>query len=75
MNDKISSGQRQRLLLGLALINDPTLIFLDEPSTGLDPQSRINVWHIIREAVPDPAVFQAYISRQTVHGRRIRYLD
>ena len=49
MNDKISGGQRQRLLLGLALINDPTLIFLDEPSTGLDPQSRINVWHIIRE--------------------------
>jgi len=49
MNDKISGGQRQRLLLGLALINDPVLIFLDEPSTGLDPQSRINVWHIIRE--------------------------
>ncbi len=49
MNDKISGGQRQRLLLGLALINDPTLIFLDEPSTGLDPQSRLNVWHIIRE--------------------------
>ena len=48
MNDKISGGQRQRLLLGLALINDPELIFLDEPSTGLDPQSRHNVWEIIR---------------------------
>lgn len=50
MKDKISGGQRQRLLLGLALINDPELIFLDEPTTGLDPQARINVWQIIRDA-------------------------
>ncbi|MEH0019957.1 MAG: ABC transporter ATP-binding protein [Desulfobacter sp.] len=49
MNDKISGGQRQRLLLGLALVNDPHLIFLDEPSTGLDPQARHNVWDIIRD--------------------------
>jgi len=47
MNDNLSGGQRQRLLLALALINVPHLIFLDEPSTGLDPQARRNLWHII----------------------------
>ena len=47
LNDKISGGQRQRLLFALALINQPNLIFLDEPSTGLDPQARRNLWDII----------------------------
>lgn len=47
LNNKISGGQRQRLLLGLALLNDPTLVFLDEPSTGLDPQARQHIWEII----------------------------
>jgi len=49
MNDKISGGQRQRLLIALALINQPHLIFLDEPSTGLDPQARRNLWDIISD--------------------------
>ncbi len=48
MNDRISGGQKQRLLLGLALINDPDLVFLDEPSTGLDPLARQHMWKIIR---------------------------
>jgi len=47
-NNRISGGQRQRLLLGLALINDPDLLFLDEPTTGLDPQARQHVWEIIK---------------------------
>ncbi len=47
LNNKISGGQRQRLLLGLALLNDPELIFLDEPTTGLDPQARKHIWEII----------------------------
>lgn len=47
LNDKISGGQRQRLLFALALINQPNLIFLDEPSTGLDPQARRNLWGIV----------------------------
>ena len=47
-NDRISGGQKQRLLLALALLNRPTLVFLDEPSTGLDPQARHNLWDIIR---------------------------
>jgi ABC-2 type transport system ATP-binding protein len=48
MNNKISGGQKQRLLLGLALLNDPDLLFLDEPSTGLDPQARQHMWKIIK---------------------------
>ncbi|WP_029192763.1 ABC transporter ATP-binding protein [Paenibacillus harenae] len=44
---KLSGGQKQRLAIGLAMINDPALIFLDEPTTGLDPQARRNIWDII----------------------------
>lgn len=48
-NDKISGGQRQRFLLALALVNQPDLLFLDEPSTGLDPQARRNLWDLIQQ--------------------------
>jgi len=51
-NDRISGGQRQRFLLALALINRPELIFLDEPSTGLDPQARHNLWDVV-ETIKD----------------------
>jgi ABC-2 type transport system ATP-binding protein len=46
-NRKLSGGQRQRLLLAVALINRPRLVFLDEPTTGLDPQARRNFWTLI----------------------------
>ncbi len=48
-NDKISGGQRQRFMLALALINNPDLVFLDEPSTGMDPQARRNLWDVIQK--------------------------
>lgn len=45
--DKLSGGQKQRLFIALALLNDPDLIFLDELTTGLDPQARRATWNLI----------------------------
>ena len=44
----LSGGQRQRLSMALALVNDPRVVFLDEPSTGLDPQSRRAIWEVVK---------------------------
>jgi ABC-2 type transport system ATP-binding protein len=46
--DKLSGGQKQRLAVACALVGDPDLLFLDEPTTGLDPQSRRQLWDVIR---------------------------
>lgn len=46
---KLSGGQKQRLALACALVGDPRVLFLDEPSTGLDPQARLRVWEIVEE--------------------------
>ena len=46
---ELSGGQKQRFSIATTLINNPIIIFLDEPTTGLDPQARRNLWDLIRE--------------------------
>jgi ABC-2 type transport system ATP-binding protein len=45
---RLSGGQKQKMGMALSLVNDPELVFLDEPTTGLDPQARRAVWEVIR---------------------------
>jgi len=47
--DKLSGGQKQRLQIALALVNDPELVFLDELTTGLDPQARRGMWELVED--------------------------
>jgi ABC-2 type transport system ATP-binding protein len=53
--ENLSGGQRQRLSIATALVHSPTVFFLDEPTTGLDPQARRNLWELI-EQVRDKGV-------------------
>ena len=46
--DELSGGQKQRFSIAAALVNDPVVLFLDEPTTGLDPQARRHLWQVIR---------------------------
>jgi ABC-2 type transport system ATP-binding protein len=46
--DELSGGQKQKVGLALAMVNDPEVLFLDEPTTGLDPQARRAIWQVIR---------------------------
>ena len=46
--EKLSGGQRQRFRIATALVNDPRVLFLDEPTTGLDPQSRRHLWELVK---------------------------
>ena len=49
----LSGGQQQRFAIAIALVNDPDVVFLDEPTTGLDPQARRNLWEFIRSLHDD----------------------
>ncbi|WP_043598920.1 ABC transporter ATP-binding protein [Cellulomonas flavigena] len=52
---RLSGGQRQRLALAVAVVGRPRVVFLDEPSAGMDPQSRLAVWELVRELRDDGA--------------------
>ena len=46
-SSSLSGGMKRRLCLGISLIGDPEIVFLDEPTTGLDPQSKRQVWEMV----------------------------
>ena len=58
---KLSGGQRQRLFIALALVGDPEVVFLDELTTGLDPQARRATWDLVRQ-VRDAGVTVVLVS-------------
>jgi len=50
---ELSGGQKQRLSIAVALVNDPVVLFLDEPTTGLDPQARRQLWALVKKIQAD----------------------
>jgi ABC-2 type transport system ATP-binding protein len=73
-----SGGMRRRLDLAMTLIGDPRIIFLDEPTTGLDPRSRRTVWQIIRELAADGVTIfltTQYLEEADQLAHRIAVLD
>lgn len=76
---QLSGGQKRRLDIALGLVHAPTLLFLDEPSTGLDPQSRANLWeHILRlRAEHGTTVFLTthYLEEADRYAERVMVMD
>ncbi|MDI6102754.1 ATP-binding cassette domain-containing protein [Actinoplanes sp. NEAU-A12] len=75
---QLSGGQQRRLDLAMTLVGDPRLIFLDEPTTGLDPRSRHEMWRIVRELVAEGVtVFLTtqYLDEADELAARIAVLD
>jgi ABC-2 type transport system ATP-binding protein len=74
----LSGGQQRRLDLAMTLVGDPRLIFLDEPTTGLDPRSRHEMWQIVRELVAEGVTIfltTQYLDEADQLADRIAVLD
>lgn len=65
---KLSGSQKQRLVIALAFLPDPALVFLDEPTTGLDPQARHAIWDLVRDV---RARGKTIMLTTPLHGRYI----
>ena len=53
---KYSGGMKRRLSVAISLIGDPKVVYMDEPSTGLDPASRNNLWNVVKRAKQNRAI-------------------
>ncbi len=75
---KLSGGQRQRLAVACALVSDPELLFLDEPTTGLDPQARLSLWDVVdkfREGGGSVLLTTHYMEEATRLCDRVAIMD
>ncbi|RYY36550.1 MAG: ABC transporter ATP-binding protein [Sphingobacteriaceae bacterium] len=75
---QLSGGQKQRFSIATTLINNPRIIFLDEPTTGLDPQARRNLWDLIREirdAGTTVVITTHYMDEAEVLCDRVAFID
>ncbi len=76
--NELSGGQQQRLSIALALVNDPMIVFLDEPTTGLDPQARRRMWDVIRDISSQGktvVLTTHYMEEAEVLCRRVAVMD
>lgn len=76
--NELSGGQQQRLSIALALVNDPKVIFLDEPTTGLDPQARRHLWEVIKRINKEGVtvvITTHYMEEAEVLCKRIAIMD
>jgi ABC-2 type transport system ATP-binding protein len=75
---KLSGGQRQRLSLACALVGAPEILFLDEPTTGLDPQARLRIWEVVERFTADGGtalVTTHYMEEAARLCRRVAIID
>lgn len=75
---ELSGGQQQRLSIALSLVNDPMIVFLDEPTTGLDPQARRHLWEVVKRLNAEGKtilITTHYIEEAEVLCKRVAVMD